>query len=160
MPKAKKKRKFSQKQLAAQRLFAKRAKAGDFFKRKSKRSSRSTPKTKTKVKSRSRATKPMARKSKRATIKSIGKSFKLPFVSSPIIKKAAAGAGIAALAGLAAGFIPGLAPIINQPIAKAILGLSVGGIPGAIASFATSGGINAILGGGGQQSTANVSSFA
>jgi len=134
------------------------ARAGKFTKRKSKPRKSSTHKSKSKVKSRSKPRKTMA-KSKRATIKSIGKSFKLPFVSSPIIKKAAAGAGIAALAGLAAGFIPGLAPIINQPIAKAILGLSVGGIPGAIASFATSGGINAIFGGGGQQ-TANVSSFA
>jgi len=159
MAKAKKKRKFSAKQIAQQKRFAKMAKAGKFTKRKSKSKSKTSHKTKTKVKSRPKQRKPMA-KSRRASIKSLGKSFKLPFVSSPIIKKAAAGAGIAALAGLAAGFIPGLAPIINQPIAKAILGLSVGGIPGAIASFATSGGINAILGGGGAQQTANVSSFA
>jgi len=133
------KKKFTAKQKAAQKLFSMRVKAGDFtkkFKKKSKSSS------KTKVKSTKKKSKSMAKGKKGG----FSKKLKIPILSSPTFKKAAAGAGVGSLLALVASFIPGVGNIFNQPIVKAIAGFAVGDFIGAAAAFATSGGIPQITG--------------
>lgn len=133
------KRKFSAKQLAAQRLFAKRAKAGTLRKGSKKRKSSTKTRTRTKVITKIRRVSSMPKKRKSTTSR-LGLK-KIPILSSPTFKKAAAGAGVGSLLAFGLGLI-GQQQLAANPAVKAIAGFAVGDVVGAASAFLTSGGLS------------------
>jgi hypothetical protein len=87
------------------------------------------------------------RKSKRSSSR---KGFKVPFLSSPSVKKAAAGIGMASILSIGLSAL-GQQQLAQSPVVKIAGGFIGGDVPGAIGTLATSGGLNLLnLGGGGQ----------
>jgi len=84
---------------------------------------------------------PPPRKSKSIT-------SKIPLINNPTFKKAAVGVGTATLGVAALNLI--LPQVAQHPLAKPVLALAGGGIPGVVAQFLAQGGggLSNILGGG------------
>lgn len=145
------KKKFSAKQLAAQRKFAKIMKSGG-FKNKRKSAKKSGPK-RSKSSKGVRKTQPLTRKtSKRKTVaktkttKKKGLLDNIPIINNPTFKKAALGVGTATIGATILGLVaPGIA---SNPVVKPILAFAAGGAPGVIAQVLAQGGLGAITGNG------------
>jgi len=132
------KKKFSAKQLAAQRKFAKIMKSGGFKKKKS-----MTKKAKTTSKR-----KPNKQKSttKNVAAKKKGILENIPLINNPTFKKAALGVGTATIGVTVLSLV---APqIAAHPLVKPILAFAGGGVPGVVAQIVAQGGLGALSGGG------------
>jgi len=105
------------------------------------RARKSTPKRR---RSRSKVNKPRKRPKTMAKRRSSSSKSnvlgKIPLINNPTFKKAATGIGVATLgAAVLTLVVPQLA---NQPLVKPILALAGGGVPGVVAQFLVSGGVN------------------
>ena len=137
------------KQLAARKKFAAAVKAGKFRKGKK---SKSKPRTKTvtKVITKVRRVKNMAKRKSSSSTRG-SRKMKIPVLSSPMFKKAAAGAGVGTLLTFGLGLI-GQQQLAANPAVKALAGFAVGDVTGAAAAFLTGGGMQG-LGTSNQQNT-------
>lgn len=139
------KRKFTAKQLRAQRLFAKRAKAGTLRKTKRK-STKTKTKTRTRVITKIKRVSSMRRRRstsrRRSSSNSVGGIInKIPVLKDKRVQKIAMAAGIGSLAATAAGFIP--VPQVQQNAALIKTGVTFAADPIAgILSFVAPGLLN------------------
>jgi len=146
------KKKFSAKQLAAQRKFAKIMKSGGF--KKKRKSAPGPAKKSTKASPKRRKAQPLKRKTpkrktvmkRRAAPKKKGFASKIPIINNPTFKKAALGVGSATLAAAAVGLV---APqIAANPIFKPAVAFLTGDVVGVAAQLFAQGGLKGLSLGG------------
>jgi len=135
------------KQLAARRKFVAAVRAGKFRKgRKSKTTTkRRKTRTRTRVITKVRRVRHMARRKTRRS--SSKKSFKIPFLSNPTVKKVAAGVGMGTVLTTVLG-LAGQGALAQNPAVKVIGGFAGGDLIGAAAALFLGGGLGSLTGGG------------
>lgn len=145
---AKKKR--SAKQLANDRRLRAKAKAGTLFKKKrssTKRKSTSKRRTVTRVITKVRRKRTMVKRRSAPR----RKSFKVPFLSNPTVRKVAAGVGMGTVLTTVLSAV-GQPALAQNPAVKIIGGFAGGDIIGAASAFLLGGGSGLLSGGGNGQS--------
>ena len=100
-----------------------------------------------KVKKTKRTTKSMPKKTKRSSSR---RGFKVPFLSSPTVKKVAAGVGMGTVITTILGAV-GQGQLAQNPAVKVLGGFIGGDLVGAASALFLGGGLNILNGGGAQQ---------
>lgn len=142
------KRRATAKQLAARKKFVAAVRRGDFLKGKKKKSSpkrrrNTTSRAPVKIKRKASPKRNMAKK--RSSPRK--KSLKVPILSNPTFKKAAAGVGAGTLLTFLLGAV-GQGQLAQNPVVKAGAGFATGDVVGAAASFLIGGGLGNLTGSG------------